>query len=435
MTEAGPVPSPGTTAPRGRLGHLIGLLPRGATVIAISLGIQGLTTYGFLIIAARALGPSRYSPFSVLWALTFVAAPGIFLPLEQEVGRAASARRVHGVGSRPVIARAALIGGGMVAAVLVFAGAGSGPLISRLFDGQGLLFLGFLVAIPCYAVYYLARGTVAGAGRFRAYAAILLVEGAVRIAAAAVLWVLGVRNAGVFSLAIALPSVIGIAIVLPRQRGVAAPGPAAPWSEITAALGWLLTGSLLSQLLLNIPPLAVQAFFSAGDPTAAGRVLNGLIIARVPLFLFQGIQAALMPKLSSDATAGRMDDFRATLRRLLILVAMAALGPPVLQILFGHRFVPLGRFDLALLALGSESMMVALVLAYACIALGGYRGAAVGWVAGTVGVVAAMAILPGSLLRVEIAFCIGVGVACAVMAVALGRRMSARTDGVPAPTG
>jgi O-antigen/teichoic acid export membrane protein len=151
-----------------------------------------------------------------------------------------------------------------------------------------------------------------------------------------------------------------------------------------------------------------------------------------------------MPKLSSDATAGRMDDFRATLRRLLILVAglvaisvvgMAALGPPVLQILFGHRFVPLGRFDLALLALGSESMMVALVLAYACIALGGYRGAAVGWVAGTVGVVAAMAILPGSLLRVEIAFCIGVGVACAVMAVALGRRMSARTDGVPAPTG
>ncbi|MGD0833555.1 MAG: hypothetical protein ABSA40_03900 [Candidatus Dormibacteria bacterium] len=434
MTEAGPLTPPAATPPAGRLGHLVGLLPRGATTIAISLGIQGLTTYGFLIIAARALGPARYSPFSVLWALTFVAAPGIFLPLEQEVGRAASARRVHRLGARPVIARAALVGGAMAAAVMILAGAGSGPLISRLFDGQGLLFLGFLVAIPCYAIYYLARGAVAGAGRFRAYAAVLLVEGAVRVVAAAVLWGLGVRNAGVFSLAIALPSVIGIAIVVPRQRGIAAPGPAAPWSEISVALGWLLTGSLLSQLLLNIPPLAVQAFFSAGDPTAAGRVLNGLIIARVPLFLFQGIQAALMPKLSSDATAGRMDDFRATLRRLLILVAglvavsvvgMATLGPPVLQILFGHRFIPLGRLDLALLALGSESMMVALVLAYACIALGGYRGAAAGWVAGTVGVVAAMVILPGSLLRVEVAFCIGVGVACAVMGLALVRRLGA----------
>ena len=42
-----------------------------------------------------------------------------------------------------------------------------------------------------------------------------------------------------------------------------------------------------------------------------------------------------------------------------------------------------------------------------------------------VGVVAAMVILPGSLLRVEVAFCIGVGVACAVMGLALVRRLGA----------
>jgi O-antigen/teichoic acid export membrane protein len=443
MTDVDPPRASGTAAPEGRLGRLVALLPKGATVIGISLGVQGLTTYGFLIIAARALGPARYSPFSVLWALTFVAAPGIFLPLEQEVGRAASARRVRGFGAGPLVVRAALVGGGMAAAVMVLAGAGSGPLISRLFDGQGLLFLGFLVAMPSYAAYYLARGTVAGAGRFRAYASILLIEGAVRVAAAAGLWIVGVRNAGVYSLAIAIPCLVAIAIVLPRQRGVAAHGPAAPWNEISVALGWLLTGALLSQLLLNVAPLAVQALFSRGNPTAAGRVLNGLIIARVPLFLFQGIQAALMPKLAADATAGRMDDFRATLRRLLILVAglvvvsvvgMALLGPPLLQILFGHRFVPLGRLDLALLALGSESMMAALVLAYACIALGGYRGAAMGWVAGTVGVVTALVILPGSLLRVEMSFCVGVGAACAVMAWALRRRMAGREAGNPPAT-
>jgi hypothetical protein len=79
-------------------------------------------------------------------------------------------------------------------------------------------------------------------------------------------------------------------------------------------------------------------------------------------------------------------------------------------------------------------MMAALVLAYACIALGGYRGAAMGWVAGTVGVVTALVILPGSLLRVEMSFCVGVGAACAVMAWALRRRMAGREAGNPPAT-
>jgi O-antigen/teichoic acid export membrane protein len=141
-----------------------------------------------------------------------------------------------------------------------------------------------------------------------------------------------------------------------------------------------------------------------------------------------------MPKLSADAAAGRLEDFRLMLRRILLLVAaviaisvagMALLGPPVLQILF-HSSRPLARGDLALLALGSEGMMAAFSLAYACIALRGYRGATAGWVAGAVALVVALLVLPGALLRVEIAFCIAVAVACAVMAVALRMRLRSR---------
>jgi hypothetical protein len=101
---------------------------------------------------------------------------------------------------------------------------------------------------------------------------------------------------------------------------------------------------------------------------------------------------------------------------------MALLGPPILQILF-HTSRPLARGDLALLALGSEGMMAAFALAYACIALRGYRGATAGWVAGTVALVLALAVLPGTLVRVEIAFCVGVAVACAVMVVGLRMRL------------
>jgi len=406
-------------------------LPPGALVIGMALAIQGITTYAFVVIANHALAPKTYSAFSALWALTFVAAPGLFLPLEQEVGRAASARRVAGLGAGPVVRRALLLGIGIAIAVMVLAAAGESPLVGTFFNGQALMLLGFLVAMAVYAVYYLSRGTLAGSARFGGYATVLMVEGAVRIAAALVLLKAGVTNGGAFGLAISLPCLIGLAVVMPRQRGIAAPGPPARWSELSSALGWLLTGSLLAQALMNVTPLASKALFSNGDPTAAGRILNGLIVARIPLFFFQAIQASLMPKLSADAAAGRLDDFRLLLRRILVLAAlvivlsvagMALLGPPVLQILF-HSSRPLGRGDLALLALGSEGMMVAFALAYACIALRGYRGATAGWVSGTVALVLALVVLPGTLLRVELAFCIAVAAACAVMAVALRARL------------
>ena len=429
MTELDrpPVPDAARAAPARRANPL----PPGALVIGIALAFQGLTTYAFLVIANHALPPKPYSAFSALWALTFVAAPGLFLPLEQEVGRAASARRVAGLGAGPVVRRALLLGAGLALGVIVLASAAEGPLVGTLFNGQGLLLAGFLVAMAVYALYYLSRGTLAGSARFGGYAAVLTIEGVVRIAAALVLLKAGVTNDGAYGLAISLPCLIGLAAVLPRQRGIAAPGPPARWSEMSAALGWLLAGALLAQALTNVAPLAVKALFSSGDPSAAGRVLNGLIVARIPLFFFQAIQASLMPKLSADAAAGRLDDFRALLRRVLLLVAlavlvsvagMALLGPPILQILF-HTSRPLARGDLALLALGSEGMMAAFALAYACIALRRYRGATAGWVAGTVALVLALVVLPGSLIRVEIAFCVGVAVACAVMGVGLRMRL------------
>src|SRR5487761_567271 len=381
MTEPGPAataeagPAVAARTPRG------GPLPPGALVIGAALVFQGLSTYGFLVIANLALAHRPYSAFSALWALTFVAAPGLFLPLEQEVGRAASARRAAGLGAGPVVRRAMLLGGGLAAGVIVLAGAAEAPLTSVFFNGEGLLLLAFMVAVPSYTAYYLGRGTLAGAGRFGGYAAVLAGEGAVRI---------------------------------------------------VAALGWLLVGSLLAQALMNITPLAVKALFSSGDPAAAGRVLNGLIIARIPLFFFQAIQASLMPKLAADAAAGLFDDFRRLLERLLLLLAlvvavsvagMALLGPTVLQILF-RSSRPLASGDLALLALGSEGMMFSFALAYASIALRGYRGATAGWAAGAAALVIAIVVLPGTLLRVEIAFCIGVWVSAAVMAAALTRRLA-----------
>ena len=65
-----------------------------------------------------------------------------------------------------------------------------------------------------------------------------------------------------------------------------------------------------------VPPPDLTKLTEA-EKDAAGRFLPGLVIARIPLFLFQAVQAALLPKLSALAGAGLHGSFRKGLWRLL----------------------------------------------------------------------------------------------------------------------
>ena len=73
-------------------------LPEGTFAVGVGLLVAGVTACGFLVVSARALGKTEYAPLSVLWSLVFLAGPGFFLPLEQEVSRALAARRARGEG-------------------------------------------------------------------------------------------------------------------------------------------------------------------------------------------------------------------------------------------------------------------------------------------------------------------------------------------------
>ena len=110
------------------------------------------------------------------------------------------------------------------------------------------------------------------------------------------------------------------------------------------ALGWLLAGSVLAQSLVNAGPVAVKLLATDAEKAIAGTFLAGLIVARVPLFLFQALQASALPKLSRLAAAGEPHDFQHALRRLLLLVGALGLagtcgalviGPWVVTVLFG----------------------------------------------------------------------------------------------------
>ena len=60
--------------------------------VGVGLIVAGLSAYGFLVLADKALSKDAYSPLGVLWSIVFLIGPGLFLPLEQEISRALAER-------------------------------------------------------------------------------------------------------------------------------------------------------------------------------------------------------------------------------------------------------------------------------------------------------------------------------------------------------
>ena len=129
--------------------------------------------------------------------------------------------------------------------------------------------------------------------------------------------------------------------------GIVAPGRRSELAALAPAMGFLLVASVSTAIVLNVSPLAVELLAGPTQRDEAGRFLNALLVARVPLFLFQAVQASLLPKLSSLAADGRLAEFRQVLGRLLALVAAlgvvavaacAVAGHLVVEMAFGAEF-------------------------------------------------------------------------------------------------
>ena len=409
-------------------------LPAGTIPVAIGLGLAGLMQYGFLVVAARALGTARFAPLSVFWALLFVCGPGFFLPLEQETGRAIAARRVRGEGGRPVFMRAALLGSVLAVVLIIATLAAAGPIDQHVFKGDPALLAGLVGGFAAYLCEFLARGALAGNARFGAYGLLLGGEGALRVVFAAILAVVGVKTAGPYGISLIVASFAAIALATAGRRGLLRPGPPAPWREITHALGFLLIASVFTQVLLSVGAVAVQLLATPAEQTAAGRFQLSRIVAYVPIFLFQAVQSALLPKLSTLATGGRHQEFQALLNRLLLLmtglgaVAIAGftfLGPTVTRILFGHGF-ELSDLDFALLSASAIGFIFTQIFGYVLISLSGYRRVALGWTCGAIVFFMVTAAGSSLFLRVELGLLCGALASSAVMAVLLLPLLRAR---------
>jgi O-antigen/teichoic acid export membrane protein len=366
-------------------------LPEGTIPVGIGLLVSGLASFAFLRVGKNAMGgDGPFSPVLSLWFATFVLAPGFFLPLEQELGRAVSHRRAIGQGGRPVVRKVVMLGIGLATAVVAIVLATSAVITHAFFDGDWVLLIALVIAFASYAPVHLARGVASGSGRFRTYAIVMGADGAVRVVLCIALALFSVKSAGAYGMAVAMAPLFGFFYVYSRGDLATEDGPPAEWKEVTPNLGWLLLGSVFAAALVNAGPVAATLLKSKEQGALVTRFGYGVLLSRIPLFLFQAVQAALLPRLAGLAARNEIAEFKAGFRKLLYIVLAVGvvgtagayvLGPFVIKKMYTADLT--GR-TLAMLALGSAVYMAALALAQAVIALKGHALVGVGWGTGMV---------------------------------------------------
>jgi hypothetical protein len=148
----------------------------------------------------------------------------------------------------------------------------------------------------------------------------------------------------------------------------------------------LLVGSVLAQSLSYAAFLAatILAHTHAQKDALAG-FISAIFIARIPILLFQAVQAALLPKLAALAGAGQHDEFRRGMQ--------------------------------------SGAFIVALTLNQGLIALASYARAATAWAIGIAAFMVPLVFGHELFLRCELAFLVGAVASAAAMAVFLFGRM------------
>ena len=420
---AGPSPLPASATP-----PLRSALPSGSFTIGSGLLVGGISIYVFFRLGQEALGQDGFKPIVSLWFVMFALVPGFFLPLEQEVSRSVAHRRALGDGVRPVVRKVAPVAAAITVLLVVAVALARTRLTNDLFEGSAVVTLALVIALVGYAPFHIARGICSGLGHFRIYSMMIALDGLLRVIACAVFLLAGLDRVGPYALMVAVvPLVIAVG-AFGSGRLRTSPGTPASWSELAPNLGWLLLGTLCSGALINAGPLTVDLLGEGTAPEVVTRFGNAVLLARIPLFLFQAVNAAMLPRLTQLVTLRDATEFRAVLRRLFTLVGGVGVigvvgafiaGPWVLDLVYDGG---IDRRTITLLAFASAVYMLAQACAQSVLSMSGHVFVAVGWVTSFISFVATAAWSSDDLfLRVELALITSAAVALAIFVFGLRR--------------
>lgn len=352
--------------------------------VGVALVVSGLLTYAYLALPARfaQLSPADYAPFAVTWFGVLTIGSGLFVPLEQEI-----TRRVAREDSQPThalhTASAGTSGAGACAAssialawllaagLTVVAALAWVPARDGLLDGSDALAANLVAVVPAFALFEVARGVLAGRGRFRAYGAVMVGDAATRLTVGLVALVAGATVAWPYAVGLtagmAVAGVVGSQLAGPvvtdpiRALGSDRRG---GLGVVAAARGFapFSLSQLLAQVALNSPVL-LAAVVGTGATAATGRLGSAMVLVRTPLYFLPALTAPLLPRVAAG-----LDTSRLVWRTVLVLtvggvagaLAAVVVGPWVVELAFGADFV-LPGWVLGVLVVGSVGFAIASV--------------------------------------------------------------------------
>jgi O-antigen/teichoic acid export membrane protein len=421
MTEGAGRATPAATWRRAT-GPLIRLLS--------GVGAAALATYVYLIVVARAVGPAEYAAFSAFWAVVVIAGTGVYLPIEQETARRAV--DPHGR-SRPrplrrsAYAVAAVVTAGLAVLLLLL-----WPAVAGFFDGDTLLALAVVAGCVGYAAQYPARGLLSARRQYGRYAAVLGSEALLRVVLVLALVTLAEPGPGVLAAVVGVAA-CGSAVVGLVGAGSGEPVDAAGARALLRSGAVLIVGAVALQTLLYGGVLVARILAPAAEEAAAGQLLAAITVTRIPVFLFQSLEALVVPRIAELAARGDVPGLRLAVRRLLALVGSLAVtaaagaalvGPQLVRLLFGAAY-DVSHTTMGLLGLGTGVFMVAVAASDVTVSLRGHRQVAVGWVAGLAVAALSVLVFQDFLARVTGPLIVGSAVVAVVLGIAARTRIAA----------
>jgi O-antigen/teichoic acid export membrane protein len=421
-----------------------------ASFLAIGVGLTGVITYVYFLIASHVLSKPDYGQITVLWSAVFITISTLYRPIEQLLSRHISEHRVKGepIGQPMRVAATIQLGLGLSFAVLALAL--RGPIQDGLLEGNETLYWVFFSATLFYAASYFARGFLAGEHRFGLFTALILSESVFRTSFAVLVAVGVLSGQSAVALGIvAAPSLSLLVVPLAfarrakREEEVSTDAEAGEFS-LRHGSGFALAVLLImfsEQAFLNAGPLIARGLQGAA---AAGFIFNVLMIARAPLQLFQAVSTSILPHLTRLHTSEEPDseiEFHHTVRMVILgiaaftgLSALAFLiaGPQMMQLAFSDKF-SYDRAELLVVTLGMGLYLSSVTVNQACIAQGQVRRASIRWISCAAAFIAwnFVPLVGNENHRVEVGFTLAAGVLLTLLFLVY-RRPSERVEDVPA---
>jgi O-antigen/teichoic acid export membrane protein len=425
-----------------------------ASFLAVGVGLTGVITYAYFLIASHVLSKPDYGQITVLWSAVFITISTLYRPIEQLLSRHISERRVKGepIGQPMRVASTIQLGLSLFFAVVALAL--RGPIQNDLLEGNEALYWVFFSSVLFYAASYFARGFLAGEQRFGLFVALILSESCFRTIFAVLVAVsilsgqsavaIGITAAPALSLLV-VPFAFARRAQKEKQVSPGVPGREAEDFSFRSGGGFaaaVLVIMFSEQAFLNAGPLIVRGLQGAA---AAGFIFNVLMLARAPLQLFQSVSTSILPHLTSLHASAEPDserEFHRTVRVVLlgiaaftalVVVVVLIAGPKCMQIAFSNKFT-YDRAGLLLISVGMGLYLASVTINQACIAQGQVRRAAVRWLSCASLFIAwnFVPLVNDEFRRVEIGFLLAAGVLFSLLYYVY-RRPHGRAADVPAP--